>query len=203
MSGGGTWTSYTLDAKTGRLYVPGGNPAPDFAIAAREGENLYTASVVVLDAKTGDYKHHFKLVPKDWHDWDVSSPPVLIQTMGGKQIMVAAPKDGYLYGFDLADNSLLYRVPVTQVEMSPKLSRPVRPCISVQALWEAMNGTARRSGSWTSAATSRRRCRRRWHCGRCRSGSHGPGWRPGTRSRCSADLAVRTGTGPDGASTTQ
>ena len=78
ISGGGTWTSYTLDPATGRLYVPGGNPAPDFAIAAREGENLFTDSVVVLDAKTGDYKHHFKIVPKDWHDWDVSNPPVLI-----------------------------------------------------------------------------------------------------------------------------
>jgi PQQ enzyme-like repeat protein len=36
--------------------------------------------------------------------------------MGGKQLMSVAPKDGHLYGFDLADNSLLYRVPVTQVE---------------------------------------------------------------------------------------
>ena len=116
ISGGGTWTSYTLDPKTGRLYVPGGNPAPDFAIAAREGENLFTDSVIVLDAKTGDYKHHFKIVPKDWHDWDVSNPPVLIQTMGGKQLMAVAPKDGHLYGFDLANNSLLYRVPVTKVE---------------------------------------------------------------------------------------
>jgi PQQ-dependent dehydrogenase (methanol/ethanol family) len=116
ISGGGSWTSYTLDTKTGQLYVPGGNPAPDFAIAAREGENLYTDSVVVLDAKTGDYKHHFKIVPKDWHDWDVSNPPVLIQTMGGKQLMSVAPKDGQLYGFDLANNSLLYRVPVTYVE---------------------------------------------------------------------------------------
>ena len=116
ISGGGVWTSYTLDTKTGLLYVPGGNPAPDFAIAAREGENLYTDSVVVLDAKTGDYKYHFKLVPKDWHDWDVSNPPVLIQTMGGKQLMADAPKDGYLYGFDLADNKALYRVPVTQIE---------------------------------------------------------------------------------------
>ena len=116
ISGGGTWTSYTLDTETGLLYVPGGNPAPDFAIGAREGENLYTDSVVVLDAKTGDYKNHFKIVPKDWHDWDVSNPPVLIQTMGGKQLMAVAPKDGHLYGFDLADNSLLYRVPVTTVE---------------------------------------------------------------------------------------
>jgi alcohol dehydrogenase (cytochrome c) len=116
ISGGGAWTSYTLDPKTGLLYVPGGNPAPNFAIAAREGENLYTGSVVVLDAKTGDYKYHFKLVPKDWHDWDVSNPPVLLRTMGGKQLMADAPKDGYLYGFDLADNKALYRVPVTQVE---------------------------------------------------------------------------------------
>ena len=116
ISGGGSWTSYTLDAKAGLLYVPGGNPAPDFAIAVREGENFYTDSVVVLDAKTGAYKHHYKLVPKDWHDWDVSNPPILIQSGGGKQLMLDAPKDGYLYGFDLAGNNLLYRTPVTQIE---------------------------------------------------------------------------------------
>jgi len=116
ISGGGTWTSYTLDTKTGLLYVPGGNPAPDFAIGVREGENFYTDSVVVLDPKTGDYKRDFKIVLKDWHDWDVSNPPILIQTMGGKQLMAVAPKDGELYGIDLATNSLLYRVPVTRVE---------------------------------------------------------------------------------------
>jgi alcohol dehydrogenase (cytochrome c) len=116
VTGGGTWTSYTLDPQTGLLYVPGGNPAPDFVTGVRDGDNLYTDSVVVLDAKTGNYKYHFKLVPKDWHDWDVSNPPVLINTTGGKQLLSVAPKDGHLYGFDLANNGLLYRVPVTQVE---------------------------------------------------------------------------------------
>jgi alcohol dehydrogenase (cytochrome c) len=116
ISGGGTWTSFTLDTKSGQLYVPGGNPAPDFVIPAREGDNLYTDSVIVLDARTGDYKRHFKIVPKDWHDWDVSNPPILIRSMGGKDLMVVAPKDGHLYGFDLANNNRLYRVPVTQVE---------------------------------------------------------------------------------------
>jgi alcohol dehydrogenase (cytochrome c) len=116
ISGGGTWTSYTLDTETGNLYVPGGNPAPDFVISVREGENLYSGSVVVLDAKTGDYRNHFKLVPKDWHDWDVSNPPALIRTKGGKRLMAVTPKDGHLYGFDLADNRLVYRVPVTRVE---------------------------------------------------------------------------------------
>jgi alcohol dehydrogenase (cytochrome c) len=116
VSGAGTWTSYSLDTKTGLLYVPGGNPAPDYGIGAREGENLYTDSLVVLDAKTGDYKHHFKLVPKDWHDWDVSNPPALIQTTGGKQLVLVSPKNGHLYAFDLATNAQLYRVPVTRIE---------------------------------------------------------------------------------------
>jgi len=117
VSGAGTWTSYTLDIKNGLLYVPGGNPAPDFASGAREGINLYSDSVVVLDAKTGDFKHVFKVVGKDWHDFDVSNPPILLQTMGGKQIMAVAPKDGHLYAYDLADNDKrLYRVPITTIE---------------------------------------------------------------------------------------
>jgi alcohol dehydrogenase (cytochrome c) len=56
-------------------------------------------------------------VPKDWHDWDVSNPPVPIQTRGGRQLLVVSPKDGHLYGFDLANNNqLLYRLPVTTIE---------------------------------------------------------------------------------------
>ena len=116
ISGGATWTSYTLDPTTGLLYVPGGNPAPDFAAAVRGGANLYSDSVVVLDAKTGAYHTHFKLAPKDWHDWDVSSAPVLVTTASGKHVMLVAPKDGHLYGFDLDTKERLYRVPVTAVE---------------------------------------------------------------------------------------
>jgi alcohol dehydrogenase (cytochrome c) len=116
ITGGGTWTSYTLDPTTGLLYVPGGNPAPDFATGPREGANLYSGSVVVLNAKTGAYRTHFKIVPKDWHDWDVSSAPALIQTQGGRHLMLVAPKDGHLYGFDLATNAMLYRAPVTKIE---------------------------------------------------------------------------------------
>jgi alcohol dehydrogenase (cytochrome c) len=116
ITGGATWTSYTLDPATGELYIPGGNPAPDFAVGVREGGNLYSGSVVVLDARTGAYKNHFKLVPKDWHDWDVSNAPALIQTKGGRKLLSVAPKDGHLYGFDLATNAMLYRTPVDRIE---------------------------------------------------------------------------------------
>ncbi len=107
ISGGGAWTSYDLGPGLWPLYVPVGNPAPDFDNSVRQGDNLFTGSVVVLDAKTGAYKNHFQLVPRDWHDWDVSNPPALIKTMGGKRLMAVSPKDGHLYGFDLADNKLL------------------------------------------------------------------------------------------------
>jgi alcohol dehydrogenase (cytochrome c) len=131
ITGGATWTSYTLDPDTGLLYVPGGNPAPDFATDVREGSNLYSGSVVVLDAKTGAYKNHFKIVPKDWHDWDVSSAPAIIRTAGGKKVLVVAPKDGHLYGFDLETNALLYRLPVTRMENQDApfvVGKPVHFC---------------------------------------------------------------------------
>jgi glucose dehydrogenase len=116
ISGGGTWTSFTLDPDSNLLYVPVGNPAPDYANGVREGDNLFTDSVVVLDAKTGAYKNHFQIVPRDWHDWDVSNPPALIKTAGGKKLMAVSPKDAFLYGFDLADNKRLYRTAVTRIE---------------------------------------------------------------------------------------
>ena len=116
ITGGATWSSYTLDPTRAELYIPTGNPAPDFATGPREGANLYTNSVVVLDAKTGAYKRHFKLLPRDWHDWDVSNAPALIQTRSGKRLLSVAPKDGYLYGYDLDSSALLYRNPVTRME---------------------------------------------------------------------------------------
>ena len=53
VGGGSTWTSYTIDPDSGLLYVPTRNPGPDFSGAYRPGANLYTGSVVALDAATG------------------------------------------------------------------------------------------------------------------------------------------------------
>jgi len=113
ISGGATWTSYTLDTRRGLLYVPGGNPAPDFNKGVRPGKNLFAGSVVVLDAKTGAYKSHFSLVPQDFHDWDVSATPILVTTKGGKRLMAVTGKNGLLYGYDLATGKRLYETAVT------------------------------------------------------------------------------------------
>src|ERR1700733_300198 len=69
-----------------------------------------------LHGKGGAYKRHFQLTSGDWHDWDVSNTPALIQTRGGRRLLSAAPKDGHLYGIDLDTNTVLYRTPVNTIE---------------------------------------------------------------------------------------
>ncbi len=114
--GGATWTSYTLDADAGLLYVPGGNPAPDFVPGLRPGDNLFTDTVVALDAKTGAYKAHYQLVKNDAHDWDASTAPVVVKTKAGKTLVAIAPKDGHLYAYDTATGGNLYKTATTTIK---------------------------------------------------------------------------------------
>jgi glucose dehydrogenase len=116
ISGGGTWTSFSLDPKSGLLYVPVGNPSPDFVNEFRKGPNLYTGSVVVLDARTGRYRRHFQLVVQDFHDWDVSGAPALFHDSAGHDLMAVAPKDGYLHAIDLSTGKKRFQIPVTTHE---------------------------------------------------------------------------------------
>jgi alcohol dehydrogenase (cytochrome c) len=96
VSGGAFWTSFTLDRTKGILYVPAGNPAPDFDTADRTGENLYADSVIALDAATGRMLAYNQLVKHDSHDWDVDSAPTLVTTRSGLEIIASANKDGLL-----------------------------------------------------------------------------------------------------------
>lgn len=130
ITGGATWTSYTLDPATGLLYVPGGNPAPDFVKGMRPGKNLFANSVVVLDARTGAYRSHFELVPEDFHDWDVSAAPALVRTRGARELLAASPKDGNLYGFDLRSGERLFQTAVTTRSNTdtPLSKTPTRFC---------------------------------------------------------------------------
>ncbi|HET7113412.1 MAG TPA: hypothetical protein VFI57_07200 [Pyrinomonadaceae bacterium] len=115
-TGGATWTSYTLDPATGLLYVPVGNAAPDFDIKARPGLNLYTNSLVILDANTGAFKDFYQLTPNDFHDWDVAAAPALIKTTGAKNLIVAGGKDGVLHAVDPSQKNEIYKTAVTTIE---------------------------------------------------------------------------------------
>jgi alcohol dehydrogenase (cytochrome c) len=96
ISGGAFWTSFTLDQPKGILYVPAGNPAPDFDTLDRTGDGLYADSVIAIDAATGRMLAYNQLVKHDNHDWDVDSAPTLATTRSGLQIIASANKDGLL-----------------------------------------------------------------------------------------------------------
>ena len=106
LSGGAFWTSFTYDVATHVLYVPAGNPAPDFDIALRRGDNLYSNSVIALDGKTGRILAYNQLVKHDAHDWDVDAPPTLVTTRDGKRIIASANKDAFL---SILDRSTISR----------------------------------------------------------------------------------------------
>ena len=93
-------TSYALDEVTGTLYVTTGNPGPDFVIELRPGENLYTNSVLALDARTGQLQGYVQPISGDFHDWDVSAAPALLTTKGGTPLLIAAAKNGMVYGIE-------------------------------------------------------------------------------------------------------
>src|SRR2546430_5389343 len=99
-TGGATWTSYALDELTGTLYVTTGNPAPDFVLELRPGDNLYTNAVLGLDARTGRLQTYIQPIKNDFHDWDVSAAPALITTKSGAPLLIAAAKDGRVYGLE-------------------------------------------------------------------------------------------------------
>lgn len=115
-AGGGTYSSYALDAETGTLYVPTGNPGPDFYGAYRPGANLYTCSVLMLDAATGALRGYHQFVPHDVHDWDIAASPMLFTSKSGRKMVSVGAKNGRLYGLDRDLQTVRFEVPVCRIE---------------------------------------------------------------------------------------
>ncbi len=114
--GGGTWGSYALDAQRGEVFVPVANPAPDFAPSVRPGANLYTNSVVVLDAASGKLKWWYQLGPNDSHDYGLGAGPMLYRRSNQAPTVALAGKDGFLHVLDRNTQRLLFKTPTTTIE---------------------------------------------------------------------------------------
>ena len=117
--GGSLWTPLSLDTKAGILYLPVGNPAPDFYGAVRPGADLYTDSVVALDARTGNLLWYHQFVAHDVHDTDLSQVSPLFEVKAGdgdRQLMAVSGKDGLLHVLDRQTHDVVYEVPITTRE---------------------------------------------------------------------------------------
>lgn len=117
--GGATWSTGSYDAETGTLYWAVGNPYPDTDPGERGGRNLYTNSVIALDAKTGKFKWHFQFTPYDTHDWDATQPLVLVDAnWKGKprKLLLSAQRSGVFYVIDRTSGQFLLAKPFVKKE---------------------------------------------------------------------------------------
>ncbi|MET0305524.1 MAG: PQQ-binding-like beta-propeller repeat protein [Solirubrobacterales bacterium] len=103
-SGGGLWYPPAFDGK-GSMYIGVGNPGPFPGTdkepwgSSRPGPNLYTDSLVKLDAKTGKLDWYHQVTPHALYDWDFQNPPVLVDA-GGRELVLGAGKSGIVLALD-------------------------------------------------------------------------------------------------------
>ena len=124
IGGGGIWSHVALDPELGLVFMGTGNAAPDVWGASRGGDNLFTASVLALDLKTGAYRWHFQEVRHDVWDFDAGAAPVLadIRYRGRpRKILMHAGKTGYLYILDRTNGKPLIGVEDKPVPQEPRL----------------------------------------------------------------------------------
>ncbi|MSU64663.1 MAG: c-type cytochrome [Opitutus sp.] len=108
--GGTTWMTGTYDPALDTLYWTVGNPCPDLYGEDRLGDNLYTDSVVALNAKTGKLKWHFQFTPHDVWDYDAQETPALIDAVWQgqpRQLLVQANRNGFFYVLDRTNGRYL------------------------------------------------------------------------------------------------
>ena len=107
---GATWMTGTYDAETDTLFWGVGNPYPAINGDERQGDNLYTASVLALNPETGALKWYYQFTPHDLHDWDGGQTPMVVNTMyrgQPRKLLIQANRNGFFYVFDRTNGQLL------------------------------------------------------------------------------------------------
>lgn len=153
--GGGTaWNGLTYDAELDQVYIGVGNGGPwNWKIRNPEGkDNLFLASIVALDARTGRYRWHYQVNPNDAWDFSAAMDMVLATLpIEGKprKVLMQAPKNGFLYVLDRVTGKVLSAEKLVRVTWADRIDletgRPVeRPGIRYESgsttLWPSYYG---------------------------------------------------------------
>ena len=185
--GGTTWNTGSYDPETNTLYWGTGNPAPDWNGEGRMGDNLFTCSLIAVDADTGKMKWYFQFTPHETHDWDSSEPPVLFNaTIDGKprKLVALANRNAFYYVLDRVTGQFLLGVPFAKQpgprDSTPKAAPSIIPRRKSSQAWKARwsihrslarsigrapaTARSRVSFTWTRAraALTTSRASRRW-----------------------------------------
>ena len=130
--GGSTWVTGTYDPELNLIYWTTANPGPGMDGDVRAGDNLYTDSLVALDADTGKLKWYFQFTPHDTHDWDAVEDPVLIDIVRqGRKVkaVVQANRNGFFYALDRTNGQFLFASPYTKITWATGIDANGRPIV--------------------------------------------------------------------------
>jgi alcohol dehydrogenase (cytochrome c) len=104
--GGSAWVTGTYDPALNLVFWGTGNPGPDFDGRAREGDNLYTNSVIAFSPDDGALKWHYQTTPHDVWDYDGVNEPILFE-QDGRKLLAQFNKNGYLFVLDRTTGRLV------------------------------------------------------------------------------------------------
>jgi alcohol dehydrogenase (cytochrome c) len=130
--GASIWVTGSYDPETNLTFWGVGNPGPDYNAESRPGDNLYSNSVVALDADTGKLTWHYQFSPADEFDWDAVQIPVLadISWQGQRRnAMLWANRNGFFYVLDRRTGEFLQATPIAKQNWNAgfdKKGRPIR-----------------------------------------------------------------------------
>ena len=151
---GATWLTGSYDPSLETVYWAVGNPCPDYNGDERKGDNLYTASVVALDGKTGKLKWYFQFTPHDLYDWDSVAPMLLVdETWQGqpRKLLLHGDPNGFFFVIDRTNGELLMAKPLSKVNWATGYGKDGRPVLTDR--YDSAQEVCRRGASkWYSTA---------------------------------------------------
>ena len=130
--GASTWITGSYDPDLDLIYWGTGNPGPDLDGTARRGDNLYSDSMIALDADTGELRWYFQFTPHDLHDWDAVADPVLVDLeVDGepRKGLIHANRNGHYYALDRTNGEFLVGRAYTQVTWADGIGPDGRPIL--------------------------------------------------------------------------
>ena len=157
--GAAAWLTGSYDPELNLIYWGTGNPGPDYNRAQRPGDNLYSCSVVALDADTGELRWHFQFTPADPYDFDSVQIPVLADITRNNvefKVMLWANRNGFYYVLDRATGRFLTGLPFVSLNWAEGLDDSGRPVETPQPPGEPTYPGLLGATNWYSPAYSPR-----------------------------------------------
>lgn len=130
--GAPTWVTGAYDPQLKLVYWGVGNPGPDWNGDVRQGDNLYSCSLVALDADSGKLRWYFQFTPHDTHDWDATHVPVLFDAeVGGskRKLVAVANRNAFYYVLDRVTGEFLAGRPYAKQSWAKGLDAKGRPIL--------------------------------------------------------------------------